>query len=496
MEKKSRKLLLIVMILMATSLSQAQTCDSIDICLNHWDRWWPCTVFELNDDNLMFQVALYNEIWQGEGHCYYKISRQGAEVMDSVFFESEGDWDMHVHMISYLRDPETGRKDFFRARVIDTIKDRTDLVITHFDDDMNFDVENEKTVTLSDTLIWYYEYSFCHDSYGDIIMAYSVPTRHETHFVRIGLDGVLKHENVVPDTVILINWQLGGLRESRRLPLQYQYFGVQSAEYFRGFELDSLFNVVKCYAIDADYELPLTYPYYSFGSGDRMVPCPDDGFLTLSSDSFFMGGTVSGVLMAKHDAEGNLVRCERFASFPWSTGAVPIDLLKSGDGYNYMSYSTGSEGYMSLVKMDDDLNVIWQRFFLPSGEYRRMGAGMKLLEDGSVAVYGSTSEVQTGDGMGVLLYLFNEEGWSMPEMGTPARPYMFYPNPAQDRLHLQYSPDVQPKNIELCDLQGRLVHSQSRGLENVNLQGLTAGQYLMKVTLEDGKVYSDKVIKE
>ena len=66
----------------------------------------------------------------------------------------------------------------------------------------------------------------------------------------------------------------------------------------------------------------------------------------------------------------------------------------------------------------------------------------------------------------------------------------------QDQLHLQYSPDVQLKQVELYDLQGRLVRVQQSDLEHVDLQGLSAGQYLMKVTLEDGKAYSDKVMKQ
>ena len=37
---------------------------------------------------------------------------------------------------------------------------------------------------------------------------------------------------------------------------------------------------------------------------------------------------------------------------------------------------------------------------------------------------------------------------------------------------------------------------ECKGLENVNLHGLMVGQYLMKVTLEDGKTYTDKVAKE
>ena len=71
-----------------------------------------------------------------------------------------------------------------------------------------------------------------------------------------------------------------------------------------------------------------------------------------------------------------------------------------------------------------------------------------------------------------------------------------YPNPAQDQLQLLFSPDVEPRQIELYDLQGRLVRSQGSGLESLNLQGLAPGQYVMKVTMADGTAYSDKVVKE
>ena len=73
---------------------------------------------------------------------------------------------------------------------------------------------------------------------------------------------------------------------------------------------------------------------------------------------------------------------------------------------------------------------------------------------------------------------------------------MLYPNPVQNELRLQYSSDVQPKQIEFYDLQGRLVQTQSKNLESLNMAGLPAGTYTMRVLLEDGKVFSDKVVKE
>ena len=72
---------------------------------------------------------------------------------------------------------------------------------------------------------------------------------------------------------------------------------------------------------------------------------------------------------------------------------------------------------------------------------------------------------------------------------------MVYGNFLIKQTHLQYSPDTTPTQIELYDLQGRMVRSQRNDLENLNLQGLSSGTYTMHVTLENGKVFSDKVVK-
>ena len=74
------------------------------------------------------------------------------------------------------------------------------------------------------------------------------------------------------------------------------------------------------------------------------------------------------------------------------------------------------------------------------------------------------------------------------------RPYCIYPNPVKDRLSIQFSPDVKPESIELYDVSGRCVAS-SRTAE-MDVANLPAGQYVARITLEGGKVYSDKVVKE
>ena len=116
---------------------------------------------------------------------------------------------------------------------------------------------------------------------------------------------------------------------------------------------------------------------------------------------------------------------------------------------------------------------------------------MIVLDDNGVAIIGNNY------GLPEVFYLFvNDDYDALDEQDIIIRPYTFYPNPAQSELHLIYSPDVQPARIELYDLQGRLLQTQTQNLESIGLEGLAAGQYLMKVTLKDGKTFTDKVAKE
>ena len=194
-------------------------------------------------------------------------------------------------------------------------------------------------------------------------------------------------------------------------------------------------------------------------------------------------------------------------------GKVCADLVGDDAFYSYYmegkSHGTGYDWMNCFVvtKMDFVGNVIWQRYwdrYYP--EY-----GMKVYypnfltttsDDGClISGYCYYSDIYGSNRFGsnpdiFMLKIFADGTLVTPELESFVRPYTYYPNPTQNELHLQYSPDVTPKQIELYDLQGRLVKTQRTGLESLNLQGLSAGTYTMRVTLEGGKVFTDKVVKE
>lgn len=74
-----------------------------------------------------------------------------------------------------------------------------------------------------------------------------------------------------------------------------------------------------------------------------------------------------------------------------------------------------------------------------------------------------------------------------------------YPNPAQDFVNFSIpeANNTLPKQIEIYSLNGKLVLRQntvSSATGNINLQGITAGSYLVRITSGD-KIYTGKILK-
>ena len=164
----------------------------------------------------------------------------------------------------------------------------------------------------------------------------------------------------------------------------------------------------------------------------------------------------------------------------------------------YESYDIDDEYYMepnsiTVAKMDEDGTIVWQNnYSIPSSLMR--ARCLLATQDGGCIVLG---EYTKNNQYEVFALKIDSEGsYGMDEVSI--RPYAFYPNPTRELLFMQFSPDVQPAQIELYDLQGRLVRTQSKAFESIDMSQLPAGTYTMRVTMEDGKAkaYSDKVVKE
>ena len=498
--------LFLAILMMATGFAKAQTVDSI---AHHVVGYYGPNgggqmdnVAQMSDGSVLFiqkEGINFGSSTGGEvvGNVHYRVSRHGGILLDTLFVpDSDPSWYM------FAKNPNGD--DNIRVGIVnDTISGGSFLQIFPFDNDLNYDTLNEVFVPLSDTLAVSFQNGYLINGQNDLVMTYCTnygTEYYKQHFARFGLDGTLKHENAMLYSSIPMRRGYLGLGVYNESPLEYYWYGLHSntnssGMYFVCYVFDSLFQHKDTFTFTETNSQHPTWRY-SFGWEECLL---------LDGDDFIFGcrylkGTKNGVCLVRYDKRTlELKDVAFFESKPMISGsdfgACPIGLGWGADGSLYFAYSTlcplMDQGQVAVVKTDADFNVQWQRFCLEPEGYYRSPDVFTVLDDGGVAVGGGYFGRPE-----VFFLIVNDDYDGMEEQGVIVRPYDYWPNPVQDALHLEYSPDVTPMQIELYDLQGRLVKTQRTGLESLNLQGLSAGTYTMRVTLEGGKVFSDKVVKE
>lgn len=293
-----------------------------------------------------------------------------------------------------------------------------------------------------------------------------------------------------------------------RIP-PYGFTGVCMYEVSNAFESDSVCRLTK----NSTSESLLSY-----NNSDTLC-CATwfarDGFtLTWLNDStVLIPTTVSGYRRSKSGNHGNGVGIWKLDANHNLLDNVLIDVFELNNGMDeeclyawepllftgedvylcYMVYKGTSSSPMRTVvcKLDTELNLKWKRWYGKSGQY--IITGTALTSDGGCLLTGEGNALYTP----YVLKITADGYCSTKENEEPLlRPYAWYPNPVEDVLRVEYSPDITPKTVELYDLQGRLIKTQSSNLESVAMENLPAGTYTLRVLLEDGTSYSDKVVKQ
>ena len=85
---------------------------------------------------------------------------------------------------------------------------------------------------------------------------------------------------------------------------------------------------------------------------------------------------------------------------------------------------------------------------------------------------------------------------STDELSFSGKPFACYPNPANDFIHIEFSPDVNPQLVEIYSLDGKMAASQNFNLSTINVASIPAGIYLMKITMDNGNVFTERIVKE
>ena len=441
------------------------------------------------------------------GNVLFKISRHGADILDTLVV-----YDSDPPFYLFAKNPN-GEGHLRVGTVHDTTSGSTFLKILPFDDDLNFDTLQEVFVPLSDTIVYNYNQGTLINKHDDLVFLYAEPDpgygNYDSYNLNIacfGLDGSKKHENAIPYTTFSPNgwrWTYYGLGIFNESPLEYFIYGLNVSTSGSGKKLvchvfDSLFQHKESFSVNGGTINPqVPQKEFLFGWYDCFLVDGDDFII----GSRYTHKLKDGVCLVRYDKQTLELKDEVYfesnplmSTYSITLTACPIALQKDSEGSLCFAYNTQTPYFtdqvrIAVVKLSSDFGVQWQRICLQPAY--NFGEVMTVLDDGGVAVAGKHyGAIQ------VFFLILSDDGWAVSETGVQIRPYAYWPNPVQDELHLQYSPDVTPQSIELYDLQGRLVHTQRNGLESLSMKGLASGAYTMRVVLEDGKVFVDKVVKE
>ena len=486
-----KKNLLVLAILMATGLAKAQNGVEFNYSFGRYFQWMEGFA-EMQDGNILTCTRLLNVDPAGHysgdyGYCFLKLNREEASIMDSVFLP-----DNYTNF--FMLEPHPTDDGFlFVNQVYDSLTESSSLKIRHFYDDLVFD--DEIIAPLIDTEIGGKD-EFLLEEESFIMISGRDDGSHI--FQRFGFDGTLMDRSVYPDSVCPY-WETRGIKVWNDSPKEYVFTGYKpSPRKCSFYVLDSLLQLKETIEMEDE---STQYPYVWLHHAENKVEGLDENTYLLATEyeeSYLNYPSYEcGVQVTKRDKETHTNL--KTVYFPFknlysgSRSCSPYvgDVRQTEEGYIYLAYGDLSGlNRFSVVLMDSDLNVLWQRYYLNLGTFDMM-RHIKVLSNGGLGLVGYNAH---SDKVFALFVTNNYD--ALEEQGVFVRPYAYYPNPAQDELHLQYSPDVTPTKIELYDLQGRLVGTQKNGLESINMKDLPSGTYTMRVTLENGKVFSDKVVKE
>ena len=500
---------LLLLLLLATGAAKAQTIDSIPHLYMGVPVVQPDGLIELEDGNLLSITVLaeiINNNFGAGSHCLHKVSAHDGIVLDTMHIPSE----YELIPFIYIGKNPSGADNILLKICNDREAQRSIMEIARFDDRLRFDSTSMVSVIL-DTIIVNGFSDITIDERGDIAFGYYDWLNQDSYMVRYGCDGTLKTRRKYgyDEMTILVNKPHNGLKVVSDSPLRYACWGeylmldgnIVLEEKMNFYILDSLFNIEKSFSIPSvipsgGNPLGPSFPTIGFVGSDPFAQAYNGDYYFACT---YSRTPAAGVFVMRIDKDFNIVGTKEFKSelsqiinsVEYSGSSAAIGIAPSRDGHLYFAYSMNPyyEGRIAVVKMDMDLNVVWHRYCLDPNE--RWWYKMVVLEDNSVAIVGNNVYDNS-----IFFLTVNDDYDALDEQGITVRPYAYWPNPAKDALHLHYSPDVKPSQIELYDLQGRMVRSQRNALESLNLQGLAPGTYTMRVALEDGTVFTDKVVKE
>lgn len=150
----------------------------------------------------------------------------------------------------------------------------------------------------------------------------------------------------------------------------------------------------------------------------------------------------------------------------YGTWGKQIREIHSGDGFKYMSSLNAHFGIGTATAITQII-VRW-----PSGV-------VDVIDNPTI-----NSRINVVEGATLSVGAFNKSEFSI------------YPNPAKNILNIKSTESVFMKNAQVYDLTGKLIFSTLIVNDNINVEVLSTGSYILILKDSNGKKYSRKFLKE
>ena len=340
--------------------------------------------------------------------------------------------------------------------------------------------------------------SFFFDRQNDIIASYW--NGDLFHFLRIGLDGTLKQDKEVeglfpqankPDTTVYYM----GSKLFNNSPQQFSLLG-DIYDYYRwpvvGYTFDEDFNNIDKHV----YYLVKDEILVNGGMGEHLTSFDDESYLLAARIEHGYYGYAGLIKYSR--AHHEPLKIQLFeGNDPYRYNVAPSDTKVLDDHSLYFTYLTHvtANNSVALLRISPDLDPIWRVTFpdLPQQTYG--DAMITVLGDGRIVIVTNVyrDDYTKSD---LRVFIVHDSYDSTSETAAAGRPFTLLPNPVKDLLSLRFDDGVKPESVELYNLAGSLVAAKRDVLESIDMNALSSGVYMLRVTMKDGSCYHDKIIKE
>ena len=462
--------------------------------------FWECDLFENEDGTLLFRTLMYNpNTYDDYQHLFYKLTPEG-EVLDSLIIDAVGDHSrLFRHPItksSYILTDDIRHYNEADSTATGTFR------MFFIDEDLNID--HEISVPVIEFPYGTYQYFpwdlWFIDTQNDFIISFW--TDNIFHMMRIGLDGTIK-ASTETDALFEPNYtQPMGDTSLNYSEMGFGVFSESPLTYYKlgGYSPTSGPWPIYGYFFDADLNLIDTQLYDQFneniafdgGNNEHLVPLEDGTYLTATQIKR-LSPALGGVGLAKFDMSHNPICISPHFG---TNHCFPHQTVIANSNTIYQLYDIGG-GYTTfkwaLARLNGDLDLDWDITLPQTQIYAFFGSSMIMLKNGDIAL---ASICRRNSRYCAIVVILHDGYDATPENSSPETPFAFYPNPVKDALTLTFAEGNEPTSVAIYDLTGRLVGMKNDGWESIDMSTISAGVYMLRVTMKDGTSYYEKIIKE